>query len=359
MPRFLILTKTQWHEPPRLRHQFARLLSNAGNEIEFFVKPRYPWQKSSALTSSDQNIALRQHLELIHHRLRFISLLRYANAAVVKRSLALSMRNVPFGDGDVVVNFNYDYFFLRDIFPANRVITIINDDFVDRAPFGYERPQQWALARTCSSSDHVLTTSAPLQERLRPYCTPELFGPWTQDPYRQPYTSRSRDTLLIWGYINSRIDYPFVRDLASRLATDRPSIQLLFVGPIERGSRAAVKALRRMPNIAFSPPAALDDLPLDRVLAALIPYRAGLPSIDAISTPNKALQILAKGLPLMISGMPHFFDAPFVTRADVEEIAHQIDALLHHFDDLQPAIEQFVLRNGPEEKLKQFFALLD
>ncbi|MCH8087602.1 MAG: hypothetical protein IIC81_07085 [Chloroflexi bacterium] len=45
MPRFLILTKTQWHEPPRLRHQFARLLFGPDRKVRFrcdyfpFVEP--------------------------------------------------------------------------------------------------------------------------------------------------------------------------------------------------------------------------------------------------------------------------------------------------------------------------------
>ncbi len=60
----------------------------------------------------------------------------------------------------------------------------------------------------------------------------------------------------------------------------------------------------------------------------------------------------------MITGMPHFFEASFVTRVNPSMIEHQIDSLLLHFDDLQPVIEDFVSRNGPEKKLKQFFALL-
>ena len=359
MPRFIVLTKTNWHEPPRLRHQLARLLSNAGHEVLFFVKPRYPWQQPAILEHEDTDIALYQHQELVHHRLRFNSFLRRANAYVVKRSLNLSMKNLRINRNDVVVNFNYDYFFLRDIFPANRIITVINDDFVDRALFGFERPQLWALARTCSSSDRVLTVSATLQEQLSPYCRPELFEPWTEYPYHKPETCATRDTLLIWGYINRKIDYQLVRDLASSLAVDYPRMRLLFVGPIERDSNAVVKTLRGMRNIEFSPPATLEELPINRILAALIPYRAGVPSIDVISNPNKALQILARGLPLMITGMPHFFNASFVTRVNIAEITQQIESLLLHFEDLQPAIEEFVSRNGPEARLKQFFALLD
>ena len=66
--RFIFLTKTKWSEPPRIRHQLARMLSNAGYEIIFFEKPiqffgiNYSDKINSDKINSDNNI--------IHHILQ-------------------------------------------------------------------------------------------------------------------------------------------------------------------------------------------------------------------------------------------------------------------------------------------------
>lgn len=356
MPRYIFLTKTQWDEPPRLRHQLARLLADTGREVFFFEKPGYPWRQMAPPTKLDGHITLLQHRHLLHHKLRVLPVLHAANAHVVQRSLGSSLSSLGINGGDVVINFNFDYFFLRDTFPTNRIVTIINDDFLSVALFGYERPLVWAMERTCSTSDRVLTVSVPLRRQLSVCCDPELFLPWADCAYRAPGRDIERNTLLFWGYMNQRIDFRVVRAFADQLAQSRPHIRLLFVGPIQRNFVDEVKSLRSRRNIQVMPSAGLDELPTDRVLAGFIPYRANDPEVDAITLSNKALQLLARGFPLLISGMPgmpNFMEAPFVIRMNGTDALRQIDVLEGQFEDLQPAIEEFVSRNGAEARLKQ------
>ncbi|MEO0579910.1 MAG: hypothetical protein AAFZ58_14575, partial [Pseudomonadota bacterium] len=37
--RFIFLTRTNWNEPPRIRHQLAELLVSEGHDVVFFQKP--------------------------------------------------------------------------------------------------------------------------------------------------------------------------------------------------------------------------------------------------------------------------------------------------------------------------------
>jgi hypothetical protein len=362
MSRYFFLTKTRWDEQPRLRHQLARLLADAGNEVLFFEKPRYLWQAMSRPRQPENNVTLIPHRHLMHHKLRLTSSLQLANATVIKDSLKSSMVLLDVSADDVIVNFNFDYWFLRDIFPENRIITIINDDFISDAPLGYEKHLRWAMARTCSSSDRVLTVSVPLQEQLSAYCKPELFLPWADCAYRKPCHSSRRDTLLYWGYINKRVDFRLVRDFAEQAASVRPNIRLLFAGPVQDKLFGGVRSLGSARNIQIVPPAGLEELVTDRVLAGFLPYRANVRVVDACTLPNRGLRLLARGLPLLISGLPalpHFMKAPFIVRMDAGDIAKSIDTLLRQFDDMQPAIQAFVSRNGAEVRLRQFLELLD
>jgi hypothetical protein len=355
--RFVFLTKTRWEEPPRIRHQLAQLLASAGHEVCFFEKPAPPWRGLPAPRTGAPGITVARHHELIHHKLRLLPLAHHLNAAVVVSSLRAAARRGVFGKDAVVVNFNYDYCFLRRVFPGQRLITMINDDFVSTALFGIEAPLRWALARTCRDSDRVLTVSAPLQEQLAPYCRAELFLPWADQPYAAPDAGASRDTLLFWGFINNKVDFALLRAMSEQFAGTRPNLKLMLVGPVEQGVDEQLSALRARGNVEVLPATSLDRLPLGRVLAGLIPYRAGVAEIEAIALPNKALQLLARGLPLLIAGMPRFIREPFVFRLDDGPVAAVLDRVAARFGDLQTDIREFVAANCERARLTQFLQL--
>lgn len=354
--RFIFFTKTHWDEPPRLRHQFADLVAGAGNDVVFFEKPTSTGGALRPPQQRTERIQTRQHRELMHHKLRLNAALQHANAAVTVPSIASHFRDAPITERDFVVSFNYDYWFLRRLFPRNPLVTVINDDFICVALFGYTRPLLWALGRTSAASDRVLTVSHPLQRQLAPYTKPELFLPWADRPYRAPTIGTTRDTLLFWGFTNRRIHFPAVRRLAERLAADRPNLRILFVGPVIESSQRDVDGLLECPNIQFLPSHRLDELPLDCVLAAYIPYRPHDLEIDAITISNKTFQLLARGLPILISplpGMPAFIEEDFVFRVDEADPGAQMDLIGRRFAELQPRIAQYVNGNGADARLAQ------
>ncbi len=353
--RFIFFTKTDWVESPRLRHQLAHLLANAGHEVVFFEFPVYPWQHFDCSDSGHPRIHLYRYRQFLHHKLRLHPLLHYCNAAFEKSQIARMANDLEVKESDVIVNFNYDYYFLRDLFPNQRLITIINDDFWSTAIAGYEKPLRWALERTCKLSDVVLTVSPILAEQLKAFCKPEIFYPWTEMPYQVPPKMEERSVLLYWGYIGRKIDYEYVLRLSRLLRKHDTSIRIVFVGPIV-DANADMLDLVRQHIVEHIPTAKLNELNLDQVFGGLIPYRSGVKTIDVISIPNKAFQLLCHGIPLLITGMPNFLETSVVYRlnqgddVDYETIKYVRD----NFQDIQDGIRELLSVHSADHRLAFF-----
>lgn len=357
--KFILFTKTDWSEPPRLRHQLARLLSNAGHEIIFFERPMFFWQKIIANKSESNNILLKRSRQLIHHKLRFHPLFHLTNARYEKRSILRSLSHI--NSDDVIINFNYDYFFLKDLFPENRIITIINDNFWSRAIFGWEQPLEWALKRTCNSSCHVLTVSPPLMKIINNYCTPHLFLPWINNSNLNPVKPTTHRTeLLYWGFIGDRIDWPRIFSLAKFISDNQLDFTLVFIGPYNSNDKN-IKYLVSFSCVVLSGAISFDKLNFTKTLAIFIPYKSRSKENDAIYIPNKLLQLLTKGLPVIITGMPYFVEANFIFRLPEinEEIPEFFEYLTNNIERFQPEIFSFLAKNTTNLRLRQFMSYVN
>jgi hypothetical protein len=159
--------------------------------------------------------------------------------------------------------------------------------------------------------------------------------------------------LLFWGYVDNAIDLDLVQRLATELAATRPNFSIRFVGPTQtKGARERIiQTLRPFPNISVTGPTALDDLPLERTLAALLPYRRS-DAVDAVTLANKSMQLLARGLPQLISGMPAFIRKDFVVRLDgAGGFSAAVATCEVGFDGMQPIIREFCEHNSSVSRL--------
>jgi hypothetical protein len=106
-------------------------------------------------------------------------------------------------------------------------------------------------------------------------------------------------------------------------------------------------------NITIQDRTSLDELPLDRVLAAILPYRKSR-AVDSVTLANKSMQLLARGIPLAISAMPAFLQKPFIVRLDG---IGGIDAALNECEtsagDWQSEIRAFCEQNSPLSVLRK------
>ena len=351
--RFIIFTKSNWSEAPRMRHQLALLLAEKENKVLFFEKQNYFWErKKRSYDSGFLNIELRKTRQLIHHKLRVFLLLGSLNAYYEKYQI----KKINYSTDDIIINFNYDYYFLRDIFPENHIITIINDDHISSALLGYEKPIKKVLQKTCISSDDVLTVSYPLHDSLSLFCKPKIFFPWSDKKYIKPSYNKTRNIFLYWGYINNRIDWEFIKKIIVLCNKEIIDIQFLFVGPLQI-SKKIYSEISKSRYTKFLPESKLDDLPLDQIICGFIPYK-NYPDITQITLPNKSLQLLCRGLPLVITGMPYFIRRNFVIKFTDYQLNNLVQYLKDNFYVLQKEIATFVDLHNKNNAYNNFINLL-
>ena len=97
----------------------------------FHQKPKFLVSCAPVLIS--EKLTLVKTAYLIHHQLRLNSFSRNLNATYEKVMIKYFGKKVD--ENVIVINFNYDYTFVRNLFPKNKIVTIINDDFVSQAKF--------------------------------------------------------------------------------------------------------------------------------------------------------------------------------------------------------------------------------
>lgn len=356
MADFLFITHTAWSEAPRIRHQLARLLVEHGHTVHFFERATPPYARlDRTLVQPEPGITLVQSRRLVHHQLRLAEPLEFLNSALVERSLRARLAEIPHDGGTTVVNFTHDYHFLRRIFPHNRIVTLIHDNFEAQARFGYARHITRMLRRTVEMSDDIYAVSVPLCERLSQWKPTELLLPWAVVPYRAPHgDTAGRDTLFYWGFVDTALDPEAILHASRRLEAVRPRWRVALIGPTQSNRRDAVtRPFLDRPNIVIQGQTALDDLPLHRSLAAFLPYRRS-PSCDSVTLANKSLQLLARGMPLVINAMPHYLERPFIRRIDgAQPFDAVIDEVVENFNAWQAPIERFVEENSGESRLAQ------
>ena len=357
MGRFVLYTHTRWDETARIRHQIARLLRDAGHHVLFLERGNYAWEAPAVgPTMVEPGIWIARPTRLMHHQIRLMPLMHKVEAVHASSQCRQAIKRWC-GDADyAIVNFALDGWFLRDAFPKHRIVTVIHDDFEAQSRLPFQAHITWPLERTCRLSNDVLAVSIPLADRLSSWCTPRLLLPWAVDRYRAPTKSaRRRDVLLFWGTVDNAIDLNMVKALSARLLATRPSARVMLVGPTQTsGARhRIVRELSDCGNVTIHGPTNLDDLPLDRVLAGILPYRRS-PAVACVTLANKSMQILARGIPLAISAMPAFLQKPFVVRLDgAGGIDEALDECERSTSNWQPGIIEFCAENDPASALRK------
>ena len=350
MDDYIFFSKSNWHEAPRLRHQVAGLIRRFGGRIYFIQKPAFFWQSrvKSDLEQVENNLILGRTHQLIHHQLRIFPVLAWLNALIEKKSIQALVGKIS-SKHSVILNFNYDYYFLREIFPKNKIITIINDDFVAQSKLFSGRHAKRSLGKTCLASDVVLTVSYPLMKQASEWCSPELFFPWADVEYKEPEHNTERNSVLLWAHIDNRVDFPLLRQSVSL----RPDVVFYFVGPQAANVKDQISQFELLPNVVIVPSAKLEELPLEKFFAALIPYKNNVGDIEAVTMSNKSLQLMSRGLPIVAHGMPSFYEHPAIVKAnDVDGFVAGMDYFRRNFSVLQESIKSLVANNQPESRFE-------
>lgn len=354
--RFILFSKTMYSETPRIRHQLAELLLNNGHEVIFYQKPLFFFHDSKSLINQKLNnrLEIRQTKQLLHHQLRIMNIFNFINSKYEIRQIKLSANDI--GDEDIIINFNYDYSFLRKIFKNNIIITLINDDFVAQAKFNKGKHVLKTLRKTLITSNATLAVSYPLIKQAKCFSkSTYLFLPWAKESYKYPLTS-TRQSILLWAHIDGRIDLSLIEYLLKLHA----EFNFHFVGPVSEENVPKIKELQnKYNNLYVFPSRSLNDLNLDSYFVSIIPYKKGVTDIEAVTASNKTFQLLSKGLPLVTHGMPNFFNHKAIFKANsYQEFSNFLIKSHKDFYSLQPSIESLIKEQQPEQRYSQIMSII-
>ncbi|MEO0580294.1 MAG: hypothetical protein AAFZ58_16540, partial [Pseudomonadota bacterium] len=258
---------------------------------------------------------------------------------------------------DAVVNFNYDYPFLRALFPNTPLIHLINDDFVGSANALHRPTAERLQTATSASSDYTLCVSHQLLAEARK-ATPDsaLFLPWARREYRRPPTNPARDELLYWGYINERINFCDVTALLDS------GVRINFVGQVSDDARIAT--MLEHANATYQPPRPLAELAdvVNRCSASILPYDLEFEPNLAISMSNRGFELLSWGLPLLFSNLPHLIDAPpgvLYKCMSVDDYRAAHAQAVRQFESMQDTISAFLDDHYAESRYRQLMKILE
>lgn len=297
-----VFTKTIWFEMPRIRHDITNLLRGIGFKIYFFQKPRPFWLDKKENLVVQDDLVLVHNKELLHHQLRPLSLISRLNAKYEIRQLNASVQP------DVIFNFNYEYYWLRDVYQNVPIITVINDDFLICAKAWMKHETKRVEEDTVKKSDVCLAVSIPLLRRCLKYNKNSfIFLPWAPHLCSLGEKYPRNQKLLYWGSINDSIDFEILKYLSQN------GIQIEMIGPFVNISPrdSKIKSLE-ISGVHFLPPVSFKELSKlsNRYYATVLPYRIDIDRINSVTMSNRGFKLLALGLPLIYSDLPYLIEAP-------------------------------------------------
>ncbi|WP_299430990.1 hypothetical protein [uncultured Maribacter sp.] len=347
MKKVIILTKTNWNEPPRIRHQITRLLKEKGYEITYVEKNSY---KSLFIKSrKEEGINFYSHAELIHHQLRYFRFIQNLNNFVVKYYLKKIFKKVDF---DFIMNFSYEYDFLKGLAPSKKVITMMEDDFEAQAKFGMTRAIKNQIRSTCRNSDNVLTVSYPLFDKLSSYKNNvTMLFPWSQREYKKPKQNLDRNTVLYFGFIG-RLDWKITESIIKNT-----KYNYRFVGPTIKNSDANFvnylkETYSNFEHIGYSK---IEELEIDDVFCSILPYDASLGNVQACTVSNRAFNLLSLGFPLVYADLRNLIKSPktiIKTNITLEEYIETLHFFHENFSSVQKDIMTFLQSHYKESRWK-------
>ena len=339
----IIVSRTRWSEPPRLRHQVAKLLASNGYYVVFLEK------------SSISKLFLMFHLheksncinclpliELVHHQLCIFPVFScFSNIFTLFQLLYIRTLSI---DAPLIINFNYDFWFLRILFRKSRIVTILNDDFVLASKIKLFNHAYRRLIKTCSISTKVLAVSPQILDYLPCNSSFKLFTPWCP-PLNSPFPAlgvQERNRFVYWGYINDRLDF----DSITYFLNNHKSLHLTFIGPVESSFKNRFEKLLKYPNFTWVSSCELSDINTHDLLGFFIPYDVSHPISLTLYLPNKFLQLLSLGFPLLIPDLTKLKSHESLLRydpTDQESMSNLIVSIdVDLISRLRPSISEFL-----------------
>ena len=368
---FILVTNTDWNEVPRIRHQIAYLLAQNGHRVIFFQRRRnlnYKFDHSSF--AFRKNISIFSLPLRLHPKLRlpgFISLLSYLDSLYIYFFLFVRFRSLSH-ENFVFINFCQENFHLPSFFSASKHILFVHDHFpAQTSSYLFKKilSSQFQLSVKAYKQRSILTSSATLCDLVRSVTSPvssDIFYPWSNSEHTLATTSSSsssvsKNVILYWGVKNEFIDVDFLLELKSlmqSLVSLGASYQLWLVGPWVNNNIKSLaykmglfdgNIIKDFPQMSFA------DIPVDKVLCGLIPFKINGHLVTHLSTvelSNKAFCFVEHHIPMLVRGLPNFLSYDFFIKiSTVEQFSTSISAIqLIDRNKMRHDCSEFMLANS-------------
>jgi glycosyltransferase involved in cell wall biosynthesis len=319
----VILSRTTWEEPPRIRHQVAEALCRDYRVV--FVEVPKGWARHGLRRFRHRRVREEFHVVSLSNLVlppgrvhdavgpwrRWVRRIWSTQAEAAVRSLA---------SGRVaLLNFAHDFPGLMTSQVFDAAVYFCNDDWVGLAPARLRGEAAALEAATARAAGCCFAVSYPLRDRILSFnprtelLIPGHFPAATAARWRQPAPPYR---LCYVGYLNERLE----RDWLAALLRE-PDWEVHLVGALEPGF-GGVRDLEPSGRLFLH--GELRGEPLRLALGAAdvlsLPYRH-LPATLPITAPNKLMQYLAAGKPVVASALPHLLELPehCLARADSAE----------------------------------------
>ncbi|MFC1529282.1 hypothetical protein ACFL6R_01040 [Gemmatimonadota bacterium] len=330
--------------------------------MTFFELPRAVGRKQ--ILNSEcipKNITLQPQPEVLHHQLRPLGILQKINEVRVEKYFREISRHIR--TPQLIINFNYDYHFIKHLFPSSTTLLFINDNFIAQAKPWMTRAIANQLIKACNSSDLILTVSDAIREMLASWNpNTHIFYPWTdftadqidQIGLIQP---KIKDTVLYFGYVNHRIRW----DIFESILED--GWKLRIVGPIQGtvAKRNMSDLLGRYPTIEHISDAAIPNEIAQDCFCSVAPYNPQVESVNAIAFSNRMLRVFEFGLPLIIERLPNLVDVSqkiLLTAQSAREYLDAIHTCYNGIDSIGHHLRTFLRLHSADNRLQLLDNLL-
>ena len=337
----IVITRTRWGEPPRLRHQVAKLLASNSINVIFLEKSNILGLRHLfSFRKKNNGISCLPLVELIHHQLCISPILSlFSNVFTIIQLFYLRSLSA---EPPLIVNFNYDFWFIRHFFRKSRIVTILNDDFQLVSKIKLFNHAHIRITKTCSISTQVLALSPQILASLPIDSRYKLFTPWSPSvntPF-PPIGHNLRNRLVYWGYINDRLSI----DTVLYLLDNHQSLLITFIGPVEPSFKNCIDNLLEYPNFSWRSSCNLSEINTNDLLAFFIPYDIAHPITKTLYLPNKFLQLLSLGFPLLVPDLLDLKKHDSLLRYNPSDLK-SISTIINSLDvDLLSNLRHFILQ---------------
>ena len=310
----LMVTITNWDEPPRIRHEMAYQLSRFYNVVYFQIYSQRGFKRREC--DVNENLKIRKigysFVGLTKLLYWFPIVRRLYNNYLSYRIQQKIMKY--FGTDLTLFSFQFDF---PEIFETNkfkRKIYFCNDDFISQYS-GIGKKKRKSLQdlqrRVLKNADAVFSVSAPLSEILIENGAKNMSvieSGHSFDPVlSREYIVKQKKTFINLCYLGFLSDSIEVDWFLKILKNER--IILTVIGPI--GSKTIKRSLEAFKNFkhigALTGKKLQEELLENHVL--LMPYRSAIDN-ELTTVPAKLFQYLATGKPIVSSLMPNLIKMP-------------------------------------------------